>query len=90
MSIINTVLEHLKTIEPLEQISLKKLTIKLAMLLLLATGQRGQSIYLLSLEGMAMRANSCTFELMEHIKSQIRAQNLLKSGLFNLTKPCAH
>ena len=66
---VNTVLKHLKTIEPLEQISLKELTLKLVMLLLLATGQRGQSIYLLSLEGMAMRANSCTFELMEHIKT---------------------
>ena len=39
------------------------------MLLLLATGQRGQSIYLLSLDGMSMRANSCTFDLMEHIKT---------------------
>ena len=64
---LNTVLEHLKTIEPLEQTSLKELTLKLVMLLLLATGQRGQSIYLLSPEGMTVRANSCTFQLMEHI-----------------------
>ena len=66
---VNTVLEHLKTIEPLEQITLKELTLKLVMLLLLATGQRGQSIYLLSLDGITMKDNSCIFELMEHIKT---------------------
>ena len=66
---VNAVLEHLKTVEPLEQITLKELTLKLVMLLLLATGQRGQSIYLLSLDGMTMRDHSCTFELMEHIKT---------------------
>ena len=66
---VNTVLEYLKNIEPIEQITLKELTLKLAMLLLLATGQRGQSMYLLSLDGMTKRANSCTVELMEHIKT---------------------
>ena len=86
-------LEHLKTIEPLEQITLKELTLKLVMLLLLATGQRGQSIYLLSLDGITMKDNSCIFELMEHIKTKqakTRSQNLLKLGFISLTKPFAH
>ena len=63
------VLKHLKTLEPLEELSLKHLTLKLLLLLLLATGQRGQTIYLLSLDGMTMSPLSSTFDLLEHIKS---------------------
>ena len=66
---VATVLRYLKTLQPLEQLSLKDLTLKLLMLLLLATGQRGQSIYLLSLDGMHMSSQSCKFELLEHIKT---------------------
>lgn len=63
------VLKHLKTLDPLEELSLKDLTLKLLLLLLLATGQRGQTVYLLSLDGMTMSPLSCTFDLLEHIKS---------------------
>ena len=42
------VLKHLKTLQPLDELSLKDLTLKLLLLLLLATGQRGQTIYLLA------------------------------------------
>ena len=63
------VLKHLKTLEPLDKLSLKDLALKLLLLLLLATGQRGQTIYLLSLDGMTMSPLSCTFDLLEHIKT---------------------
>ena len=62
-------LKHLKTREPLEELSLKDLTLKLLLLLLLATGQRGQTIYLLRLDGMSMSPLSYTFDLLEHIKT---------------------
>ena len=66
---VATVLTYLKTLWPLEQLSLKDLTIKLVILLLLVTGQRGQSIHLLNLDGMSMSSQSCSFELLDHIKT---------------------
>lgn len=66
---VATVLKYLKTLWPLEQLSLKDLTIKLLILLLLVTGQRGQSIHLLNLDGMNMSSRSCRFELLDHIKT---------------------
>ena len=44
-----TVLKYLATLTPLEQLSLKHPILKLIMLLLLDTGQRGQSIHLLNI-----------------------------------------
>lgn len=66
---VATVLKYLKSLWPLEQLSLKDLTIKLLILLLLVTGQRGQSIHLLNLDGMNMSSQSCSFELLDHIKT---------------------
>ena len=39
------------------------------MLLLLVTGQRGQAIYLLSLDGMTVNTTSCQFHLLDHTKT---------------------
>ena len=66
---VATVLKYLKTLWPLEQLSLKDLTIKLLILLLLITGQQEQSIHLLNLDGMIMSLQSCSFELLHHIKT---------------------
>lgn len=66
---VAVVLKHLKTLEPLEELHLKDLTLKLLLLLLLATGQSGQTIYLLNLDGMTMSSQTCHFELLEHIKT---------------------
>ena len=38
-------------------------------LIILVTGQRGQSIHLLNLDGMSMSSQSCSFELLDHIKT---------------------
>jgi len=66
---VATVIKYLKSLWPLEQLSLKDLTIKLLILLLLATGQRVQSIHLLNLDGMNMSSQSCSFKLLDHIKT---------------------
>ena len=66
---VATVLKHLKTLWPLQHHSLKFLTSKLLILILPTTGQRGQSIHLFSLDGMTMSAQSCAFELLEHVKT---------------------
>ena len=50
--VVSKVLSYLRTLHPPDALSLKSLTLKLVMLLLLVTGQRGQAIYLLSLDGM--------------------------------------
>ena len=49
---VSKVLDYLKTLSPVGQLSLKELTLKTVLLLLLVTGQRGQFIYLLSLNGI--------------------------------------
>jgi len=49
---VNQVLYYLKTLSPVNQISLKSLTLKLAMLLALVTAQRGQSLLFLNVDSM--------------------------------------
>ena len=63
------VLHYLESLQPLENLTLKDLTLKLVMLVLLVTGQRGQSVFLLSLEGMSMQPDLCSFTLLEHTKT---------------------
>lgn len=66
---VSKVLTYLRTLHPHDAISLKSLTLKLVMLLLLVTGQRGQAIYLLSLDGMTVNTTSCQFQLLQHTKT---------------------
>ena len=66
---VSKVLSYLRTLHPPDALSLKSLTLKLVMLLLLVTGQRGQTIYLLSLDGMTVNANYCQFQLLDHTKT---------------------
>ena len=66
---VSEVLRYLKTLNPNQQISLKELTLKLVMLLSLVTAQRGQSIHMLDISGMALTESCCTFLLLEHIKT---------------------
>lgn len=64
---VNKVLRYLKTLTPNDHISLKEL--KLVMQLSLVTAQRGQSIHMLDISGMTVTESSCTFILLEHIKT---------------------
>ena len=66
---VSEVLRYLKTLNPNQRISLKELTLKLVMLLSLVTTQRGQSIHMLDISGMNLTESSCTFLLLEHIKT---------------------
>ena len=66
---VSKVLRYLKTLTPNQQISLKELTLKLVMLLSLVAVQRGQSIHMLHISGMTLSESSCTFSLLEHIKT---------------------
>ncbi len=61
-----TVLRNLATLHPNSAISLKSLSLKLVMLLLLLSGQRRQTIYLLSLDGLNITEDTM---LLEHIKT---------------------
>ena len=63
---VSTVLKYLATLHPNSAISLKSLSLKLVMLLLLLSGQRGQTIYLLSLDGLNITEDTM---LLEHIKT---------------------
>ena len=52
----------------IRELSLKELTLKLAMLLLLVAGQRGQTIQVLDLNNMTQCNDSYTFTITEHLK----------------------
>ena len=76
-------LNFLGTLWPVQELTLKDLTLKLLMLLLLVTGQRGQSIHLLNLEGMNLTESSCRFQLLEHIKTSKPGQS---SNIIEITE----
>ena len=62
---VSQVLDYLKTLYLLEKLPLKAVTQKTVMLLLLVTGQRGQFIHLLSLNGIqqTQSANSMLYPI---------------------------
>ena len=67
---MDTVLDSLSLFWPLDEISLKELTLKLVMLIALTTGQRCQTLTFLDKSGQYMRRNEACFNfaLMEHLK----------------------
>lgn len=65
----SVVLKYLRTLDPVEVITLKSLTLKLLMLLLLETGKRGQTIHMLSLDGMTLTESYCEFQILHHTKT---------------------
>ena len=66
---VNTVLKYLKGIQIDKDLTLRDLTLKLTMLLALLSGQRCHTLHLLSLEGMSLKAQQCTFKISEPIKT---------------------
>ena len=63
------VLNYLSTLHPVKELSLKDLTLKVLMLLLLVTGQRGQSIHLMTLPAMKRTESLCQFQILNHTKT---------------------
>ena len=65
---VNCVPTHFQQMPSARELSLKELTLKLVMLLLLVTGQRGQTIHLLDLNNMSECNDSYIFTITEHLK----------------------
>ena len=62
---VSVVLSYLQS--PVDKLPLKELTMKLV-LILLVSGQRGQTVHLLSIDHM-VSVNSCyTFQIVDHLK----------------------
>lgn len=65
---VQVVLTYLATLHPVESLTLKQLTLKLVMLLLLVSGQRGQTIHLLDINHMFVGDDKYTFVIPNHLK----------------------
>ena len=61
-------LSYLETLHPVELLSLKDLSFKFLMLLLLVSGQRGQTMHMLDLNDMIVSDNGFTFVIVNHLK----------------------
>lgn len=66
---VSVVLKHLSSLYPNEELSLKDLTHKALMLILLVSSQRGQSVHFLDLQHVTMEDDNYSFDLAEHIKT---------------------
>ena len=65
---VNVVLSYLKTLSPVAKLSLKDLTYKVTMMLMLLSGQRIQTIQLLDLKDMTMSKSQFTFKVSSKVK----------------------
>ena len=65
---VNIVLSYLKTLSPIAKLSLKDLTFKVTMMLMLLSGQRIQTIQLLDLKDMTMSKSQFTFKVSSKVK----------------------
>ena len=63
------VLNYLSTLHPVKELPLEDLTLKVLMLLLLVTGQRGKSIHLMTLSAMKLTESLCQFQILNHTKT---------------------
>ena len=66
---VAVVLKYLETLYPHSDITLKNLTLELVMIILLVSGQRGQTVHLMDLSSMEMANNTCRFHITEHTKT---------------------
>jgi len=66
---VSTMLDYLRTLSPVKQLSLKDLTMKLVMLLLLVTAQRKQTLLLLDVLQLQLTDSSCVFQLTGLVKT---------------------
>lgn len=66
---VSLVLKYLASLKPNFMLTLKNLTLKLVMLLLLVSSQRDQAIHSLRLAGMTLSDSLCQFQVLEHMKT---------------------
>ena len=65
---INEVINHLKLMGPANRLTLKMLSFKVATLLLVVSGQRVQTLSLLSLDNCVIHRSSIKFIILENVK----------------------
>ena len=70
------VLHYLKSLSPVKYISLKSLTLKLTVLLLLLAGQRGQTVHLYDVRNMTLSYSHVTFRLGDPVKQTVPGRHL--------------
>lgn len=66
---VSVVLKHLSTLYPNDTLSLKDLTHKVLMLILLVSSQRGQSVHYLDLQHITMEEDKYSFDIVEYLKT---------------------
>lgn len=66
---VDVVLRYLKTLFPIRKLPLRKLSQKLTMLLLLLSGQRGQSIHCLDITNMTLTSTTLSFRIASITKT---------------------
>ena len=65
---VSIVLSYLQSLSPVNKLSLKELTLKLLVLILLVSGQRGQTVHLLSIDHIVSVYNCYTSQIVDHLK----------------------
>ena len=78
---VSIVLSYLQSFSPVDKLFLKELTLKLLVLILLVSGQRGQTVHLLSNDHMVSVNNYYTFQMVDHVK---RSRPGIKNPLVEL------
>ena len=66
---VTIVLKFLKSLDPLDSLSLKDLTLKTTMLLALLSGQRCQTLRAIKIDSMVLDDDKCTFKIFELLKT---------------------
>ena len=84
---VHQVLDYLKTLSPVNEISLKSSSLKLTMLLALVTAQRGQSLLFLNVDSMIDSGSSIVFRLQEHVKQSKPGSKGMVIELKSFTDP---
>ena len=78
---VSIFLSYLQSFSPVDKLSLNELTLKLLVLILLVSGQRGQTVHLLSNDHMVSVNNCYTFQMVDHVK---RSRPGIKNPLVEL------
>lgn len=82
------VLTYLATLHPVESLTLEELTLKLVMLVLLVSGQRGQTIHLLDINHMFVSDDKYTFVIPSHLKQSKPGVSNPQVVLESSERPC--
>ena len=77
---VEIVLNYLRSLSPVRRLSVPILTRKLVMLLLLLSGQRGQTVHLFDVKNMDLTYSSVTFRISDLLNSLDRATISVKSN----------